>query len=130
DREIGLERGARELHQADAIVEQRPQRRVGEVVVEALELRWRQVEDRELHLALARGLCRRRRRFRQLAAPAEPQAAAAPQRLADRNGKAAGALDPLSWQDDAVGDDDQAAHEATSQLTLSLMAELMRPTRE
>ena len=66
----------------------------------------------------------------ELPAPAEPQAAAAPERLADRDGKAAGALDALARQDDAVGDDDQAAHEATSQLTLSLIAELMRPTSE
>ena len=47
-----------------------------------------------------------------------------------RDRKAAGALDALARQDDAVGDDDQAAHEATSQLTLSLIAELMRPTSE
>src|SRR4030095_8854724 len=75
-------------------------------------------------------LRRARRLVAEFTAPTEPQAAAAPQRIAHGDGQTAGRAAALARQRDAIGDDYQPRQNAASQLLLSRMADAIRPTRE
>src|SRR5262249_59894310 len=63
-------------------------------------------------------------------APAEPEAAAASQRLAQGDREAARSARALARQRDTIGDDYQPRQNAASQLLLSRMADTISPTRE
>ncbi len=127
DRQIALVVLAAEMHQAEAEMQQRPQRAVGEADIEAAIGLGREI-DRGIGDAARlddRGL--RRRLGGEPAAPAEPHGARR-QQVAQRDGQAAGRGAARLRQRHPVGDDHEACHSPSSQLRESRMADRIRPT--
>jgi len=110
---VALDVAGVEVGQVQAVVEDRPEHAVGIADVEGVVILPGQVHRHQLDRS---GLVRVQRRafggraFDQLAAPAEPEAAAVVQDLAQRHRQAAGR--GLARIGHAVGDDDEAAHGA------------------
>ena len=128
-----------EVRQVQPVVEDRPEHAVGIAQVVGIVVFTAQIQGDQLHPArlgavhfafacLAAG-----RRLHDLAAPAEPQAARVVEHVGQCHGQAAGR--GLARIGHAVGNDDQAAHGAPLQITVSQGADsrtaaLIRPTIE
>jgi hypothetical protein len=115
------------FEESHAIVEQRPERVVAKAVVVRLEPIGVQT-DRGVGYALALiDLRSGRLSCGELPAPPEPYPSAFLQRSAQANRETTRRR-ALPGVGDAIGDDDEPAHRASSHDLLSRMAELMMPT--
>ena len=102
-----------EAREIEPVVEQRPERAVGEAAVVALEGSRREVDRDVGDVAGARDLGDRRGGIGLLAAPAEPDAAGLAQGGQDADRQPARGRGPAARdRRDAIGDDDEAAHRA------------------
>jgi hypothetical protein len=109
DRAIAFEVGAFVFEQRWPEMQQRPQRAVREAEVVVLVFAAREVEQRVFDVAGVLGAERARAGIvDDVAAPADPQAAALGERAAQRGCEPARA--GLLRQCDAIGDDDEPAH--------------------
>ncbi len=131
DPQVAREVRSAELGEVDAVVEDRPEHTVGETGVVFLVVRGRQrrhdigdvVADDRRGLDIGIVL--------DLAAPAEPKTRPRFQRGMDRDRQAARRRRMAGLRDgDAVRDDNQSAHQRSSQLWDKRMAELMIPAME
>ena len=99
-----------EVDQIDAVMKQRPERRVGEAVVILLVVAFAEIHGGAGKLSASGQLYGLAGRVDDLAAPAEPDTAGAPQRGKHRDGQTAGGgpafvdrRDPVRNDDDAIG---------------------------
>ena len=100
-----------EARQVEAVVEQRPQRAVGEAAVVALEGARREVEGDVGDVAGAKDFWHRRGGLGLLSAPAEPDAAGLAQGGEDADREPARGRGLVARdRRDAIGDDDEPAH--------------------
>ena len=138
DLDVALVVLAVERREVDPVVEQGPERGVGEAVVVVVVVRRREVEGRDRQLAAI--LQPRCPAFRlgDLAAPPEPHPATSPQRIEQRDRQTARPGRILE-RGDAIGNDHEAtmlreriraAHALSSHVSLRRVAALMMPTSE
>ena len=112
----GLGEAPVEVREVDAVVEDRPERLIGEAAVEFLDVGRRHVDGGELHAAFRLDLQRTERALLAgLSRPAEPDAAALAQGIANADGEPAG-LAGVVQRSDAVRDDKEPVHARPSPL--------------
>ena len=129
DREVALVVLAAEMHQAEAEMQQRPQRAVGEADIEGAVRLGREV-DRGIGDAARLDQRRLHRRCGgEPAAPAEPHGARR-QDIAQGHGEAACGGDAGFWNRHPIRDDHEACHSPSSQLRDRRMADRISPTCE
>lgn len=130
DAEIARHVLARIIGQVEPVVAERPEHAVGKAGIVFVDVFAAEIRQRIGDLALLAEFRRSRlMRAARLARPAEPEAAALPQRGHKRDGKAAGLL-ALAGGRYSVRYDDKPAHRTSSQRRDSRIAALISPTME
>ena len=107
DAEIGIDVAAREIGEIEPVVAHRPEHAIGEPVIIFVDVAAREVGDRVVDVTVALLVERWLGLGRGLAGPAEPQAAGALERGAERDGETTGAGRAGRGDGDAIGDHHQ-----------------------
>ncbi len=130
DRPIGLELGPAEADQPEPVMAERPERPVGEALVERSVGLPLEIEGDPAGPAAAHRPGRPRLTVHDLAAPADPDPAAPAQRIPKSDDKSPRAASLAARDADPVGYDHEPRQKASSQLFDRRMAPVISPTIE